>query len=91
MPHYLTPHSSEWFDALAAFNPAQALHTRAILRAAGRSDVCSVCGDDPASDFQMVSPIPDQSSVAAIRLCDDCGSIREMNGKSYVPFDQNRG
>jgi hypothetical protein len=88
MPRYFTPHSSEWFDALAAFNPAQVAHTRTILKAAGRDDVCSICGDDPASDFQIVLPFPDQNAVATVRLCDDCQKLREMNGESYIPFQR---
>ncbi len=79
MPHHLTPHTREWFAALEGFNPQQARHTRAILTAAGRDDVCSVCGDDPAVDYQIIFPTPQPQSVATIRLCDDCRLIREMN------------
>ena len=47
----LVPHSTPWFEALVRFNPDQVAHTAAIVRMAGRLDVCSVCGDDPAADY----------------------------------------
>lgn len=87
MAPYLTPHSSEWFSALDVFDPAQAAHTRQILKAAGRSDVCSVCGDHPAEDFQMVGENVHPVAVASIRLCDDCRNMRQaMNGEKYEPL-----
>jgi hypothetical protein len=52
-----------------------------ILKAAGRKDVCSVCGDDPAFDYKLVAPKPHTNAVATMRLCDDCRMIREAGGE----------
>lgn len=86
MAHYLKPHSPEWFAALEAFNPFQAVHARGMIQMAKRSDVCSVCGNDPASDYKLVHPTPADDAVATIRLCDDCRTIREKDGESYQPY-----
>lgn len=83
MAHYCTPHSEEWFKALEAFNPAQAAMTRQIISMAGSSEVCSVCGDDPAQDFKLSVALP-PGAVGTLRLCDDCHEIRSMAGEQFV-------
>jgi len=88
MTHYLKPNSPEWLAALESFDQVQAAHTRTILRAAGREDVCSICGDEPASDYKLVSPKPYRDAVATIRLCEDCVKIRKMNGQTFQPFGE---
>jgi len=75
MALYTEPHSPEWFSALDSFLPAQAAHTRQILKAAGRKDVCSICGDDPAEDFKIVEENLAANAVASIRLCADCRKL----------------
>ena len=80
------PHSAEWFKVLGGFDRHQADHTRAIIKAAGSDKVCSICGDEPAADYELVVPVPAARAVSAIRLCDDCRMIREQSGESYVPF-----
>jgi hypothetical protein len=88
MPLYLKPHSPEWFAALEAFDPVQAAQTHQILSLAGRDDVCSVCGDDPAKDYKLVAEGLDSKAVATIRLCDDCFKIRGMiDDGPYLPLD----
>lgn len=87
MPLYLKPHSPEWFAALKTFNPMQAAATERVVKLAGNSDVCSVCGDDPAKDYKLVAENLPQKAVATIRLCDDCLKIRcSMQGESYAPY-----
>jgi hypothetical protein len=86
MAHYLTPHSPEWFAALEAFNPFQAVHTTAMIQMAKSVEICSVCGDDPASDYKLVHPTPPDDAVATIRLCVDCRMIREQDGESFLPY-----
>ncbi|HXP23761.1 MAG TPA: hypothetical protein VN807_06450 [Candidatus Sulfotelmatobacter sp.] len=87
MALYLKPHSPEWFAALEAFEPAQALATRRILEFAGQADVCSVCGDDPARDYKLVGASFPENAVATIRLCDDCLNIRTGTmSERYEPF-----
>ncbi len=84
---FLVPHSSEWFAALEEQNPYQATQTRIIVELAGKLDVCSICGDHPASDYKMDEEIPTPGSVATLRLCADCLEIRKMKGESFVPVN----
>ena len=87
MPNYLKPHSSEWFAALEPVNPTQAAQTTQILSLAGRGDVCSICGDDPAADYKLTSEQTTSGIVATLRLCDDCLNIRRnIHGENFVPF-----
>ncbi len=79
---YPKPHSQEWFTALEAFNPAQASHTLTIVEAAGREDVCSICGDFPAEELKIIGNAA--PPLASIRLCPDCRAIRSsMQGERY--------
>jgi hypothetical protein len=81
---HLTPHSPEWFAALEAVNPDQAAFTRQIVGLAGKADVCSVCGGDPAQDYTVVGVQFSPNTDATIRLCDDCREIRsKMHGESF--------
>lgn len=87
MALYLEPHSTEWFSTLDAFQPTQAAHTRQILKAAGRKDVCSICGDDPAEDFKIVEEKLAANAVASIRLCAGCRRLRQaMHAETYEPL-----
>ena len=82
---YLTPHTAEWFSALESSNPNQAAMTRQIISSAGRSDVCSVCGDTPATDYKVVGAQFSTAIGASIRLCDDCREIRRSSMvESYI-------
>ena len=61
------PHSSAWFEALTAMNPLQAAMTGAAVRAAGREDCCTVCGDVPAPIYDVL-----EGDGLPVRLCTDC-------------------
>lgn len=79
----LKPHSPAWFAALEKTNPQQAAQTRQILALAKRDDVCSVCGDEPASDYERKAK-PEQPTT--LRLCGDCLTIRKtMHGEDFYP------
>lgn len=83
LPEYPKPHSDEWFRALNKSNPMQAAATRQILDLAGNEEVCGVCGDDPAADYQVTPSGPPHT----MRVCDDCRSIREkMHGEQFQPL-----
>jgi len=75
-PRLLRPHTPEWFASLREWNPTQAAITEAIIQAAGSLDVCSVCADDPANDYALVS-MP-AAGPGTLRLCDDCSRIRSV-------------
>ncbi|OIQ97589.1 hypothetical protein GALL_203480 [mine drainage metagenome] len=81
----LTPHTSEWFAALAAWNPQQATHTKSILQQSGSDAVCSVCGDEPAKDYRLIGPGVPDGVICTLRLCSDCWQIRaEMHAESLA-------
>lgn len=89
MPHYLKPHSKEWFAALERFDRHQADHTRKIIRLAGSAEVCSVCGDKPSSDYQILKADVPEGAVPTIRLCDDCRDVRQgLHGEDFIPFSE---
>jgi hypothetical protein len=77
MPFYFTPHSPQWFKALESFDPSKAAITRMVVEITGSLDVCSICGDDPAYDYQLVDKFMQKNAVATIRLCDDCLRIKK--------------
>jgi len=82
---YLTPHSKEWFDALNRINPEQAAATKKIISLARSAEVCGVCGDDPAHDYEVVGVAFAAWIPATIRLCGDCKSIREdIHGEQFI-------
>jgi len=76
-PKLLRPHTPEWFASLREWNPIQAAMTEAAIRATGRSDVCSVCADDPAWDYALVSA--PAAGPGTFRLCGDCFRIRSID------------
>jgi hypothetical protein len=84
-PGPLSPHSPEWFAAMTRRDPRQATMTRMVIDAAGSSDVCSICGDDPALDFRLDEPGADVVHPLTLKLCIDCVSIRASNGERFVP------
>ncbi|MBU1224397.1 MAG: hypothetical protein KKA22_15660 [Gammaproteobacteria bacterium] len=72
----LEPHSPEWFAALEAWNFPQAAHVREVVKLAKRTDVCSICGDDPTRDYRVVGQRIPLGAVLTLRLCNDCWEIR---------------
>jgi hypothetical protein len=76
-PKLLRPHTPEWFALLREWNPKQAAITEAAIQTTGSSDVCSVCADDPARDYVLVS-MP-AAGPGTLRLCDDCFRIRSLD------------
>jgi hypothetical protein len=84
MPFFPKPHTPEWLTALEAFDPRQAAHTRQVIARAKSADVCSVCGDDPSSEYKATMANLPAKAVATIRLCDDCRQIRSTAGESFV-------
>ena len=77
------PHSPEWFTEVEQIDPLQATQTRQVIKLAGRSDVCSVCGDHPALTFRIVVPTPAPGHPGTIRLCNDCLGLRGAVGEKF--------
>ena len=83
----LIPHSKEWFVALAKSNPQEAAHAKQVIKAAGTPEVCSECGDAPAGDYEISNKWFAPDTVATVRLCEDCLSIRATTeGEQMVPL-----
>jgi hypothetical protein len=84
---HLNPHSKEWFAALADYDPQQAAQTKKTVKAAGSADVCSLCGDRPASDYEVADKWFDADTPVTFRLCEDCLSTLATNeGERLVPL-----
>jgi cation transport regulator ChaC len=85
----LVPHTPEWFSTLDALNPMQAEMTRLAISTVGRDDICSVCGDDPATDYKLPMISTPSGATMTCRLCDDCLGIRLADGEALVPLDSS--
>ena len=84
---HLSPHSKEWFAAMGKFDPQQAAATKKIIKSAGADNVCSLCGDRPASDYAVADRWFDPETSVTFRLCEDCLSTRATNeGERLVPL-----
>jgi hypothetical protein len=81
----LRPHTPEWFEALQPWDPRKATMTRLAIQTAGSSEVCSVCGDDPASDYVLVAGIP-AGGPSTLKLCADCLRLRRRGGEEFEPL-----
>jgi len=88
MPHYLSPHTPEWFKHLEKFDSEQASLTKRIIELAGTSDVCSICGDEEnVSDYFLNNAKAPADAVLTLRLCKDCLKIRkQLHGETFSPF-----
>jgi hypothetical protein len=86
VPSYLTPHTPKWFEALQVWDPPQAAMVHSVIDIAGRTDVCSVCGDNPASDHYLPPEFRAAGGVDTFRLCADCVRIRRGSGELFLPL-----
>jgi hypothetical protein len=85
MAGYLKAYTSEWFEALMRTNASPAMHTAAIITAADREDVHSICGDQPARDYRLVAV--NLTPPGTLRLCDDCLKVRkDVYGEVFMPI-----
>lgn len=73
----LRANSKEWLEQLEKIDRRQAAHTRAIVEAAGREDICSICGDAPSREYSK------SGAPLTLRLCDDC---RVIQGGRLTPL-----
>jgi hypothetical protein len=80
----LLPHTKEWFAAMELWDPVKAAVSKFVIDDAGREDVCSVCGDDPAADYRLAKRFRPAGGPDTLRLCEDCLEIHKNAGE---PFD----
>jgi hypothetical protein len=88
MPSQLKPNTQEWLDALEKQNPTQAAQTKQMISLAGKSEVCSICGDEESNDYILEGAQEESEIVATLRLCNDCFGIRKMHGENFLPFNK---
>src|SRR5688572_26413390 len=87
MPFYFTPHTPEWFRAMEDFDPVKAEIAKDVIAAKGQLAVCSICGDDPADDYQIIDRYMPSNAVATIRLCDDCLRFKvTIDNATFIPY-----
>lgn len=78
----MKPNTPEWLAWMKTVEPRMAALTSAMIEAAGRPDVCSICGDNPSADYQLVS-----DPRFTLRLCDDCRRGRGAQyGEEFTPL-----
>lgn len=82
---HLKPHSKEWFEVCAAIDPFKCAIIRATIDATGKTDVCSICGDNDSA-VGLISPGP----LLLFRLCADCQQIRAgMHDETFTPIEND--
>lgn len=85
MNRYPSPHTEAWLMAVEALNPDQAAVTSMLVRFAGRPDVCSLCGDHPAHEYQLLNEPLSPAALPTLRLCLDCHNIQSVPcGEKFV-------
>jgi hypothetical protein len=87
---HLSPHSKEWFTALAKMDPQQAAATKKFIKTSGSENICSMCGDHPASDYELADKWFDSETPVTYRLCEDCLSTLATNeGERLIPLSSH--
>lgn len=86
MAHRHIPHSTKWFEALIRDDLEKAAHTAQVLSLSKRDDVCGVCGNDPASDFELPNGRMVDGSTPTMRFCSDCWTVRRGLGEDWEPM-----
>lgn len=85
-PPVLRPHTAEWSAALSKWDPKQAALARLAIETEGREDVCSICGDDPAEDYDLPTALHQPGGVHTLRLCEFCLKVRQSIGDPFEPL-----
>ncbi len=87
MPFYFIPNTPEWLQAMAAYDPVKAEIAKDVIATTGRMDVCSICGDEPADDYQIIDRYMPSNAVATLRLCDDCLRFKvTIDNATFIPY-----
>lgn len=85
----IMPHTAEWLFIVEATDPYIAFQTRAILIATNRKDVCGICADDTALDFELRRTHQSKRhTILTLRLCRDCRVRKENAGEELIPILQ---
>jgi hypothetical protein len=71
------------FESMRVWDPVKAAQTRYIVVDAGHTEVCSICGDDPARDHRLEKPFRPAGGPDTLKLCEDCVEIRRSMGEPF--------
>lgn len=82
----IEPHTTYWWSVIDRVEPELAALSRHAVASEGSADVCTSCGDQPASSYRLVNGAETMPGVPSLRLCDDCIEIRRGMGNVLVPF-----
>ena len=78
-------HSAEWLADLRMNDPEQAQHTAKLLEKAASIEVCSFCGDHPATDYRMAQPNV-HLGISTFKICKECLNLRVLAGYKFTPL-----
>ena len=82
----IEPHTPYWWSVIDRVEPKLAALSRHAVASEGRTDVCTSCGDQPASSYRLVNGAETMPGVPSLRLCENCIEIRRDMGNVLVPF-----
>jgi len=82
----IEPHTPYWWSVIDRVEPQLAALSRHAVISEGSINVCTSCGDEPASPYRVVNGAETMPGVPSLRLCDDCIGIRRGMGNALVPF-----
>ncbi len=86
----IEPHTPYWWSVIDRVEPQLAALCRHAVASEGSANVCTSCGDQPASSYRLVNGAETMPGVPSLRLCDDCIEIRRGMGNVLVPFLSGR-
>lgn len=81
------PHSELWFSIVDRVEPQLGVIARVAIEAEQSKEICSSCGDEPATDYRVANSAEAMPGVPSLRLCDDCHSIRLSFGEKLELLD----
>ncbi|MBP7065164.1 YiiX/YebB-like N1pC/P60 family cysteine hydrolase [Ferrovibrio sp.] len=82
----IEPHTPFWWYIVERVEPNLAALSRHVVTSEGKADVCTSCGDQPASPYRLVNGAETMPGVPSLRLCGDCVEIRLGMGNTLMPF-----
>ena len=82
----IEPHSALWYSIIDRVEPNLAALSRRAVATEGSKEVCSSCGDVPATSYRLVNGAETMPGVPSLRLCEDCIEIRRGMNNVLIPF-----
>lgn len=81
------PHSELWFSIVDRVEPNLGALARIVIEAKQSKEICSSCGDEPATDYRIANSAEAMPGVPSLRLCEECHSIRLGFGEKLELLD----